>query len=133
MRDEFRGISFPFRLGNRGGIVMSGVTESHPHHIEESIEQILLTFKGERVMEHHIGSDIDTQIFEPNDSATHNLLKFQIAEALKEQEPRIEVTRQDITLSSEENYVYATIKYRLKAYNTTHQITTRVGGEVHED
>lgn len=126
-----RGISFPFRVGNRGGIVMSGVDNTSAPHLEESIEQILLTFKGERVMEYHFGSELDTDIFEPNESVTHNLIKYQIREALNKYEPRITV--EDITLKGDDNQVYVELIYRVNEYNTTHRFTTRLGGDVVED
>lgn len=126
-----RGISFPFRVGNRGGIVMSGVDNTSAPHLEESIEQILLTFKGERVMEYHFGSELDTDIFEPNESVTHNLIKYQIKEALNKYEPRITVV--DMTLKGDDNQVYVELIYRVNEYNTTHRFTTRLGGDVVED
>ena len=121
-----RGISFPFRIGNRGGVVMSGVDSMSAPHLEESIEQILLTFKGERVMEHHFGSDLDTDIFEPDESATHNLIKFQIKEALDKYEPRITV--ESISLSQRDDEVNAEITYTVKEYNSTQTYTTTLGG-----
>lgn len=126
-----RGISFPFRVGNRGGIVMSGVDNVSAPHLEESIEQILLTFKGERVMEYHFGSELDTDIFEPNESVTHNLIKYQIKEALTKYEPR--VTVEDITLTVQNNQIYVEIVYRVNEYNSTHSFTTLLGGDVVED
>lgn len=122
-----RGISFPFRIGNKGGVVMSEVDSVSAPHLEESIEQILLTFKGERVMEHHFGSDLDIDIFEPNESVTHNLIKFQIKEALDKYEPRIIV--ESISLSEgEDNMVNVEITYIVKEYNSTQTYTTTLGG-----
>ena len=126
-----RGISFPFRVGNKGGIVMSGVDNISAPHLEESIEQILLTYKGERVMEYHFGSELDTDIFEPNESVTHNLISYQIKEALKKYEPRITV--ESVTLTEEDNKVYAEIVYTVNEYNSTHSFTTRLGGDVVEN
>lgn len=132
MNNDFsRGISFPFRVGNRGGIVMSGVSNISAPHIEESIEQILLTFKGERVMEHHFGSDLDTDIFEPNEVSTHNLIKYQIKEVLTKYEPRIIV--ESINLTGEGTTVYVEIVYVVKEYNSIHSFTTRIGGDVIEN
>ena len=45
------GVSFPFRIGVKGGIAMSGTNVNSARHIEESIQQILSTRRGERVME----------------------------------------------------------------------------------
>ena len=84
-------------------------------------------------MEHHVGSELDTCIYEPNEEATHNLIKFQIAESLNAQEPRIEVSKDNITLTDDGVTVYANIIYTLKAYNTTHVYNTRIGGVDNEN
>ena len=77
------GISFPFRVGVKGGIAMSGTDINSARHIEESIQQILSTRRGERVMEYHFGSSVSTSLFEPTDTTLMNLLKYEIVEALE--------------------------------------------------
>ena len=106
-----RGISFPFRIGNRGGVVMSDVTKTNPIHINESIEQILRTSKYERVMEPHVGSTLDTAIFEPNEVTTHNIIKYQIIE--------------DLSLSTDEDgNIVVDLIYTLNEYSSSHNFTT---------
>ena len=39
----FTGISYPFRISNRGGVVMSTTSRHDPSHISESIQQIFNT------------------------------------------------------------------------------------------
>lgn len=130
-----RGISFPFRIGNKGGVVMSEVSNFSASHLDESIEQILLTLKGERVMEHHFGSELDTSIFEPSEVSTHNLIKYQINEALTKHEPRITVDMDSIQLSQEEgsDTIIVDITYVINEYNSTHRYSTRLGGEAVEN
>lgn len=127
MNEGFKGVSFPFRLGNKGGIVLSSTSYTEVPHIVESIQQILSTRKGERVMEPQFGSLIDTQIFEPNDLAAQNMIKFQIKEALNEQEPRIEVLNVDLT--EDGNHIIAIIYFNVIQYSTRYIHTFRVGGE----
>ena len=74
----YTGISFPFRIGVKGGVVTSTTSTREVPHIIESMKQILRTFKYERTMEYHIYSEVDTDIFEPNDISTHTLLQYQI-------------------------------------------------------
>lgn len=126
MNEGFKGVSFPFRLGNKGGIVLSSTSYTEVPHIVESIQQILSTRKGERVMEPQFGSLIDTQIFEPNDLAAQNMIKFQIKEALKEQEPRIEVL--NVELTEDGNYIIAILHFNVIQYNTRYIHTFRIGG-----
>lgn len=127
MSEGFKGVSFPFRLGNKGGVVMSSTSYTEVPHIVESIRQILSTRKGERIMEPQFGSLIDTQIFETNDEAAQNMIKFQIKEALKEQEPRIEVLNVDLT--EDGNYIIAILHFKVVQYNTRYIHTFRIGGE----
>lgn len=125
-----RGISFPFRIGNKGGVVMSDVTKTNPIHINESIEQILRTSKYERVMEPHIGSALDIAIFEPNEVTTHNLIKYQIIEALKVQEPRITVDKEGLSLSTDdEGNIVVDLTYTLNEYSSSHNFTTTLRRE----
>ena len=43
MKQGFTGISFPFRVGVKGGVVMSTTNEREVPHIIEAMKQILLT------------------------------------------------------------------------------------------
>lgn len=129
MKRGYNGISFPFRIGNKGGVVMSSTSRYAIPHIEESITQILGTRFRERVMEMEIGSDLDVRIFDPNDKALQSLIKFQIREILERQEPRIEVTEDDIDIITEDNYFYANIKFRVVRYHSEHVVRVNLRGE----
>src|SRR6516162_1881307 len=59
--------------------------------VRQSIEIILSTRKGERAMRPDFGCDLDKLLFEPNNRATQALAEFEVSEALKMWEPRIEV------------------------------------------
>lgn len=130
MQTGFTGISFPFRINGKGGVTMSSTSVSDVPHIIEAIEQILLTKPRERRMEYHFKSDLDTDIFEPNDSSAKNLIEHQIREALGNLEDRIEVVNVDI--SSEDNKVQADITFRVLMYNTTYSGRIKVGEELNE-
>lgn len=116
MAKDVRGISFPFRIGNKGGIVMSNANLQDVEHIEESIEQILCTCIGERVMNYEFGSELDTDIFKTQDSSLYSLVRYQILEALRKHEPRINVDEQNITISQGKEFVNVEIKYTLVDY-----------------
>lgn len=129
MSTGYNGISFPFRIGNKGGVVMSSTSLLEVPHIVESIAQILGTHFGERVMELDFGSGIDTQIFEPNDTTTHNLIKYEILQALKKWEPRVEVKQEDITVFQQDEKIYARIEFVVISYQTKHTAVVELGGE----
>ena len=121
----YTGISFPFRIGVKGGVVTSTTSTREVPHIIESMKQILRTFKYERTMEYHIYSEIDTDIFEPNDVSTHTLLQYQIKDALTRLEPRIEVA--DVEISSSDSTIYATIRFKVLPYDTEYTSKLKVG------
>lgn len=121
----FTGISFPFRIGVRGGVVTSTTTVQEVPHIIEAMKQILLTRPKERCMEYHFRSDIDADIFEPNDSSTRTLIAYQVKEALRELEDRIEVLSVDVT--SRDSSVYATIHFKVLMYDSTYTTEVKVG------
>jgi len=125
MRQGFTGISFPFRVGVKGGIVMSTTNANEVPHIVEAMEQILLTRPKERGMEYHFKSDIDTDIFEPNDPSTHTLLAYQVEEALKELEDRVRVN--SVEIEAEDSVIYAVIHYTVLMYDTSYTSKVKVG------
>jgi phage baseplate assembly protein W len=124
--EKYRGISFPFRIGVRGGVVMSSASWDSPRHIVESINQILNTFYGERVMEYHINSDLDTGVFSPNDESTHSLLEYQIRKALERLEPRISV--ESIQIQSEKEKIEVTIYFKTSFQDSVFSTSVNLGG-----
>lgn len=126
----FKGISFPFRISGTGGIEMSSTDISEVPHIEEAIKQILLTRPRERCMEYHFKSDLDLDIFEPNDVSAQKLVEYQIRQALSSLEDRIEVTSVEVT--SKGNEIIASINFKVLKYNTTYSKMIKVGENTNE-
>jgi phage baseplate assembly protein W len=89
--DEFLGVgwAFPPSINARGRIAMSRGTRD----IEEAIQMILLTPKGQRIMRPEFGCQIHELIFAPNDATTAGLAASYVQEALEMWEPRIEVLK----------------------------------------
>ena len=121
----FTGISFPFRIGVKGGVVTSTTSVSNVQHIIEAMTQILLTRPRERCMEYHFKSDVDLDIFEPNDVSCHTLLAYQVEEALRELEDRIRVDSVDVVAEGSE--IHALINFTVLKYNTVHLASIKVG------
>lgn len=122
---EQTGASFPFRIGVRGGVVMSSTSHLSVPHIEEGMAQRLLTNRMERAMDNSVWGDIDTFIFDANDSSTRTMLVKQVVTALK-LDPRIEVRERDIDVYSIDEVVYADIKYKVVMYDTYYQNTFEI-------
>lgn len=121
----FTGISFPFRIGVKGGVVTSTTSISNMQHILEAMKQILLTRPRERCMEYHFKCDVDLDIFEPNDVSCRTLIAYQVEEALRELEDRIRVDSVDVV--SEDSAINAVINFTVLKYNTVHLAVIKVG------
>ena len=121
----FTGISFPFRIGVKGGVVTSTTSIMDVQHIIEAMEQILMTRPMERCMEYHFKSEIDYDIFEPNDASCRTLIAYQVEEALRELEDRIEVISVDV--ESRDSTIIAIINFKVLKYNTVHVAKVKVG------
>ena len=91
-----RGVSFPFRFGAKGGVVMTDANEIEPTHINESIKQIVLTRIGERVMESTFGSNTIDLVFQDNDPSLDSAVKAMISRSIKRWEPRINLSNIEI-------------------------------------
>ena len=61
--------------------------------IKQAIVNLLLTNKGERLMNPNYGSDIRRYLFEPLDYGTANQIKGNIRDTIERFEPRISVVR----------------------------------------
>jgi phage baseplate assembly protein W len=88
MRD-FLGVGWAFPVGvdARGRIALA----RQERDIEEAIQIILLTPKGQRVMRPEFGCQIHDLMFAPNDATTAGLAAYYVEEALGMWEPRIHV------------------------------------------
>ena len=59
--------------------------------IMQSISNLLLTNKGERLFQPQLGSGLQTALFEPMDFGTAAIIKNEVRECLGRYEPRISV------------------------------------------
>lgn len=104
---EEKGWSYPFTF-HSGGVRRSteGLIESTEvsttdirRHIRMSVEQILLTGRGQRVMRRNFGSQLSSLLWEPirETSVTSNIFAKKIQDALIMWEPRINL--KSVTMS----------------------------------
>ena len=128
----YTGISYPFRVNNRGGCSMSTTSKNDPSHIAESIQQIFNTEFLERPMESDIFSNVTTLLFEPNDISLQQVLKLRIVQDLERLEKRIECKERDIEFVVEEvesnrECLFVNITYKIIKYNTYFTSKIKVG------
>ena len=132
----FTGISYPFRVSNRGGVVMSTTSRTDPTHIMESIQQIFNTNYLERPMESEVYTTVTSLLFEPNDIALQQVLKSRIVDDLERLEQRIECDEDDIEfevgVENDVEFLYANITYKIIKYNTFFTSKIKVGEVSHE-
>lgn len=106
------GIKHPFKIGgNKGSILTSKDTFSSPQHTKECIQQMLTTFKLERVMEEGLFSDIRDYIFDEMDLSTQTLLAESVKKIVEERFNVVKVRR--VTPYKEENKLFVDIEYEL--------------------
>lgn len=134
MRSGFTGISYPFRITNRGGVAMSTTGVDNPQHIVESIIQIFSTNYLERPMEGgEVHNTIFPHIFDPDDIALQQVLRTQMVRDLERLEPRVKCEPSDIEFVVEVDrdtkirYLYALMTVTIIKYSTTYTARIRMG------
>ncbi len=117
MVKNFLGRGWKYPVGvDRGGTVS---TSAYERNIEESIEIILGTAPGERVMRPDFGCAIHDLVFSPNNAETASKCAYLVGESLHYWEPRI----QGVEVAAEpdidaENRLNIDIRYKVRATNS---------------
>lgn len=115
-----KGWDFPPKfLKNQGEIKMISDIED----IESSLQIIITTRRGERVMRPKFGCDLTDQIFENLSATQMTIMKNRIKEAIIIYEPRVEVIK--IALDTQnflEGKFLIKIEYLIRATNTRRNI-----------
>lgn len=107
------GIAFPVRpVDGRLPLAV------HEASIEQSIENILLTDRRERVMLPRFGAGLSRLVFEPNSPATHRSVEEQVRNALVDWEPRIDLQEVSVGEGEAPNVLLLDITYVVRATNT---------------
>ena len=82
--------------------------------IKQAIVNLLLTNKGERLMNPNYGSDIRRYLFEPLDYGTANQIKGNIRDTIERFEPRISVVRLKASPNYDDNGFDITMTYSVR-------------------
>jgi uncharacterized protein len=101
------GPRFPVRPGPTGAMAMVGGEQL----IRQSIEAILDTEPGERVMRPDFGCGLRRYLMEPNTAATRSGMQRDIDNALSTWEPRIQLTNVAVTPGEEPSLVWIEVSY----------------------
>ena len=82
--------------------------------IKQAIVNLLMTNKGERLMNPNYGSDIRRYLFEPLDYGTANQIKGNIRDTIERFEPRISVVRLKASPNYDDNGFDITMTYSIR-------------------
>jgi phage baseplate assembly protein W len=109
-----KGWAFPLRpVGGRLAYAR------YEEKIEQAIQVILLTARGERAMLPEFGAGLRNYVFEPNSPATHRSVEGAVRQALTDWEPRINLERVEVTADeAEPNLLLIHVDYVVRATNT---------------
>ena len=117
--------SFPFRFEANHRIAISRPTEVH----RESIEQIIFTALGERVMRPEIGSTIRRFLFETLDNGTAELLADQLRDEIERNDPLLSITSLVPTISRKERTIILDIEFEAPGRRSgSMQVALPLGG-----
>ena len=109
------GLAFPLQVDRRGGIALA----RDETDIEQAIELILGTARGERPMRPEFGCGVHDYVFDSIDASTVGKMENAIRDALDHWEPRVVVETVEFDLSGvDEGRLMIDIGYRVRVTNT---------------
>jgi len=118
MTKDFLGTGWAYPVGTdyQGDVELS----SAGANIRESVQIIIGTAKGERVMRPEFGCEVHDYVFAAADPATLSMIEDAVEEALIQWEPRIDVERVDAAPDEENpNRVLIDIDYWVRETNSS--------------
>jgi phage baseplate assembly protein W len=114
------GVSLPF---NAPGVFNK--TYSTKDQIKSNLINLLLTDKGERIMNPEFGADIRKSLFDNITDSSTELLKLKIIDAISIFVPEVILGEVSVIPDIDYNTLDVTINYRLAISNTPDQITVQ--------
>lgn len=110
-----RGFSWPLEVDHTGSIRLTDTAED----IDRSMQIVLMTAPGERVMRPRFGCDIWDLLFEPITENLLGLIAAAVYEALGQWEPRIEVDEvTPVPDPDDSTLVRINVAYRVRSTNS---------------
>jgi phage baseplate assembly protein W len=117
-QDKSVGVTIPLRKGNNGYFEVSYTTKEQ---IKSNIKALLLTQKGERLMQPNFGSDLKRCLFEPIGKNLDSFIEDSIMQAIDTWMPYVTIESivydTDNTLK-DRNRIDLELKYSLKYSNS---------------
>jgi uncharacterized protein len=96
--------------------------------VKTSINNILNTRKGERVMVPEFGVDFDEALFEPIDQDTMNFLADSVKETVERWDDRVKIVKVEFTAKPDSNQINLVVTYRITGNDNIFQVRRELGG-----
>jgi phage baseplate assembly protein W len=103
------GISLPF---NGGGVFNK--TYSTQDQVKSNLINLLLTYKGERILNPEFGADLPRLLFEPINNELIQKIQDQIINNVNIYVPEIILINIEVTPDIDHNTLYVMVEYQLK-------------------
>lgn len=91
--------------------------------VKESIKNLILTDRGERLFQPYVGGNVRAMLFENNTPATIKLLQEQIKDTIKIYEKRATVVDVEVTSTLDENVVRILIYFYINSVEQPISVT----------
>lgn len=114
------GVSLPFN-----GPVAFNSTYSTTEQIKSNLINLLLTNKGERIMNPEFGADLKTVLFEGITEDTSDMIRNLISTNVSIFVPEVTVTNLNINKQEDQNTISITVQYRINLSGQADQITVQ--------
>jgi phage baseplate assembly protein W len=122
-KTRYINIDFPFSDSNKGFYFKLNQTDRDA--IRADLLHLLLTNKGERLYSPNFGSDLKKFIFEPNDSITHDKIRENLNETIKEYIPNLIVNSIEFRNDDIQELIIVELTYTVNegTFRTTDTVT----------
>ena len=86
---------------------------NNDNSIKQAVKNIILTSPGEKPFQPLVGSSVNRLLFEPLDAFTADTIAEEIRTTINQYEPRVALTRVDVTPIFEGNKLNVSLEYRI--------------------
>ncbi|MCC7299295.1 MAG: GPW/gp25 family protein [Bacteroidia bacterium] len=118
-----RGWAFPPKfIKSTGSASFSAEMVSETTDIDQSIQILLSTIIGERIMLPEFGCNLDDLLFEPINTTLVTSMTDRVKKALMRFEPRIKLDSMNVFKSETEGLISITLEYTIRATNTRNNL-----------
>ena len=86
---------------------------NNDNSIKQAVKNIILTSPGEKPFQPLVGSSVNRLLFEPLDAFTADTIAEEIRTTINQYEPRVALTKVDVTPIYENNKLNVSLEYRI--------------------